>query len=282
MARAIYEAPEFVAEDDELTLLACRRITFDWVLRRYLEKIPRIAYRDGVGVEGLVARPGRNGGPPIVTGVRTSDAVGSGVLEADLVVDATGRNTKLRSWLEEIGAAPLEEESQACGIFYSSRFYRLRDGIDPPPLEGPIGADLGYMKYAIFPGDSRIFSVTPRGFARRPGDASAASNRRVYPRDAGPAGDLCVGGPGGLGTDHEGLRLREPFRSQALFSCAMASPWPWEFFPSETRWSTRTPFRAGGARWVGWPPGPWPTPWPPIRPTCAPLRAISTNGFAAR
>ena len=160
MVRALYEAPEFLPEDDELTLLACRRITFDWVLRRYLEKIPQVDYRDGVAIEGLVSRSGGQDGPPVVTGVRFQDAGGSGVLEADLVVDATGRNTKLGRWLEEIGADPLEEESQACGIFYSSRFYRLRDGVDPPPIEGPIGADLGYMKYAIFPGDSGIFSVT--------------------------------------------------------------------------------------------------------------------------
>ena len=160
MVKAVYEAPRFIPEDDELTLLACRRITFDWVFRRHLEARSDIAYRDGTAVEGLESRPDGKGGRPRVTGVRVAGERGRSLLPADLVVDASGRNTKLASWLSEIGAAPLEEESESCGIFYSSRFYRLREGVEPPPIEGPIGADLGYMKYAIFPGDSRIFSVT--------------------------------------------------------------------------------------------------------------------------
>ncbi len=39
-------------------------------------------------------------------------------------------------------------------------FYRLHDGVVPPPTGGPIGGDLGYLKYAIFQGDNRTHSVT--------------------------------------------------------------------------------------------------------------------------
>src|SRR5690606_20045792 len=53
-----------------------------------------------------------------------------------------------------------DEESEACGIFYCSRFYRLLPGATPPPGQGVVGADLGYMKFAIFPGDGGIFSIT--------------------------------------------------------------------------------------------------------------------------
>jgi len=164
MVDEVYEAPEFIPEDDEIVLLACRRITFDWVLRRHLEKHTEIEYRDGVAVEGLEASRDEGSGLPHVTGVRLAASEGDGraaeLLQADLVVDASGRNSKLKHWLAEIGSAPLEEESESCGIFYCSRFYRVRDGVTPPKIEGPIGADLGYMKYAIFPGDSRIFSIT--------------------------------------------------------------------------------------------------------------------------
>ncbi len=168
MVLEVYEDPEFIPEDEELNLLACRRITFDWAFRRHLESIPGVERIDGATVEGLVAETDAATSLPRVTGVRLRDAQGSRTLEARLVVDASGRNTKLGAWLEDIGARPLEDESEPCGIFYSSRFYRLLDGVDPPPIEGPIGADLGYMKYAIFPGDSRIFSVT---LAASPEDA---------------------------------------------------------------------------------------------------------------
>jgi len=76
------------------------------------------------------------------------------------VVDASGRRSKLCDWLEGIGTARPREESEPCGIFYSSRFYKLRAGAEPPPLTNGMGQDLGYMKVGIFPGDARIFSVT--------------------------------------------------------------------------------------------------------------------------
>jgi flavin-dependent dehydrogenase len=169
LVQAAFENPEFVPEDDEIVLLACRRITLDWVLRRHVEKTTDAAYRDGVAVTGLVARRDEASGLPRVEGVRIEHDSGEReTLPADLVVDASGRNTQLADWLEEIGSRPLEKDSESCGIFYCSRYYRIRDGVDPPALEGPIGGDLGYLKYAILLGDSRIFSIT---LAASPADA---------------------------------------------------------------------------------------------------------------
>lgn len=52
------------------------------------------------------------------------------------------------------------EDVDDTGIMYFSRFYRLRDGQSPPPLSGLIGGDLGYLKYGVFIGDNRTFSIT--------------------------------------------------------------------------------------------------------------------------
>lgn len=176
---------ELVPEDEEITLLACRRITFDWVLRRLLDRSTDVVYRDRVTVEGLVAEPDPTTGLPRVRAVRARAAGGAPeLIDADLVVDASGRRSQLAAWLEAIGAAPLEAEVQPCGIFYSTRFYRLHDGIVAPPIDGPIGADLGYMKYAIFPGDSRIFSVT---LAAAPDDDELRKVLRERPFQAAAA-----------------------------------------------------------------------------------------------
>ena len=176
MANEVYDAPEFVPEDDEIVLLACRRITVDWVFRRHIEAHTDAVYRDGIAVVGLESEPDAATGLPRVTGVRVQGASGDEELvPADLVVDASGRNSDLRHWLDDIGAQPLTQETQACGIIYYSRFYQLLEGVEAPPMEGPIGADLGYMKYAIFPGDSRIFSIT---LATSPSDDSLRSVRR--------------------------------------------------------------------------------------------------------
>jgi hypothetical protein len=52
------------------------------------------------------------------------------------------------------------EREEDTGIVYSSRFYRLLPGVTEPPQEGPIGGDLGYLKFAVFVGDNRTFSIT--------------------------------------------------------------------------------------------------------------------------
>ena len=149
----------FVPEDDEIVLLACRRITFEWALRRHVTDSGRVRFRDGVEVLGLEAVA--SGSLPRVTGVHLTNASGSQEsLAADLVLDASGRRSLLGRWLSEIDAGPLRKDSEPCGIFYCSRFYQTLDGSEKPELGGVMGSDLGYMKYGIFPGDSGIFSIT--------------------------------------------------------------------------------------------------------------------------
>ncbi len=146
---------EHLPSDDDLVMLACRRTTFEWVLRRLAIEEGRVTFRTGVAVEGLVAedRPGR----PHVTGIRLSDGT---AFAADLVVAAAGRRSALSDWLHDLGAPEVPEQVDDTGIVYFSRFYRLLDGMEHPPRTGPIGGDLGYLKYGVFVGDNRTFSVT--------------------------------------------------------------------------------------------------------------------------
>lgn len=159
--------------DDDLTLIACRRLTFEWVLHRKVEAEPRVKLRDGCTVEGLEIET--TGSLPRVTGVRIA---GGETLATDLVVDAAGRRSGLGHWLELAGVELPESESEPCGIFYCSRFYRLRDDTVAPDRDTTIGADLGYLKYAIFHGDSKIFSVT---FAAAPEDRPLRALLRQRP-----------------------------------------------------------------------------------------------------
>jgi 2-polyprenyl-6-methoxyphenol hydroxylase-like FAD-dependent oxidoreductase len=155
--------PDLVAEpgDENATLLACRRITFEYVLRRHVLDSGRVAFRDGVEVTGLDAVPGVDGAPPLVRGVKLVRPDGTReTLRADLVVDASGRRSKLADWLEAVGAPRPVEHSEPCGIFYSSRFYRIKPGVTPPQLSNGLGQDLGYLKIGLFPGDANIFSLT--------------------------------------------------------------------------------------------------------------------------
>ena len=152
-------------EDEELVALACRRTTFEWVLRRIVLADGGTRLVHGTATALLThagaAAPGGAGpkrGPALrVGGVGLADGT---ALRADAVVDATGRRSPVASWLAAAGGRPPEVVSADTGIVYSTRFFRLADGADRPPADGPIGGDLGYMKYAVFPGDNRTFSIT--------------------------------------------------------------------------------------------------------------------------
>jgi 2-polyprenyl-6-methoxyphenol hydroxylase-like FAD-dependent oxidoreductase len=142
--------------DDDLAMIACRRTTFEWVLRCKVLEQDDVVFRDGVAVEGVLVDDGK------VVGVRTRTGAGGGggEIRADVVVAANGRRSEFPRWAAEAGLGQVEEVTEDTGIVYWSRFYRLLDGAQEPKQEGPIGGDLGYMKFAVFPGDNGTFSVT--------------------------------------------------------------------------------------------------------------------------
>ncbi|MCU1362171.1 MAG: putative epoxidase [Ilumatobacteraceae bacterium] len=148
---------DFVREpaDDDLSMLACRRTTFEWVLRRSALAEGLVTFVTGVAVVGVTAE--HDGPRPRVTGVRLCDG---STIDADLVVTAVGRRGVVPEWLAAIGAADVTEEVEDTGIVYFSRFYRLRPGCVAPARSGVIGGDLGYLKYGVFAGDNGTFSIT--------------------------------------------------------------------------------------------------------------------------
>ncbi len=158
-AKQHFDNPEFIPSDDDITLLACSRVTFEWVLRRHVVETGLVNFRDGVEVLELIAEKGDS--VPLVTGVRISDHDKEPEdLIGDLIVDASGRRTKLAEWLAAIGSDELEAVSSPCGIFYASRFYRLLDADKRPNRDGFQGGDLGYVKVGVFPADDNTFSIT--------------------------------------------------------------------------------------------------------------------------
>jgi 2-polyprenyl-6-methoxyphenol hydroxylase-like FAD-dependent oxidoreductase len=143
--------------DDELVALACRRTTFEWVLRERVFASAGVTVRDGIEVVGLDSRVGRE---PRITGVRVKDARGEATVAADLVVDASGPRGASERWLAAAGIDEVPSEVHETGIVYLSRFYRLRAGTEMPVGAGPVAGDLGHLKFAVFLGDNRTFSIT--------------------------------------------------------------------------------------------------------------------------
>ena len=145
--------------DEDLVALACRRTTFEWILRRATAAEADIRLIGGVTVAGLeFASQVAGCGAPVVTGVH-ADAGPARRLDGDVVIVAGGRRSPLPQWLAQ-GRVTLAEQVEDTGIVYFSRFYRLRHDVAPPPRSAPIAGDLGYCKYAVFDGDNATFSVT--------------------------------------------------------------------------------------------------------------------------
>lgn len=139
--------------DEDLTVLATRRSTVDWVLRRAAAAEPGVRICHGVQIEGLVTEPGD---PPRVTGLRTS----AGSFAADLVVDAAGRRSAVARWLDAAGAPSPSSVSAECGLAYFSRHYRIRPGATlPGPPESRVVAGLDEFTVGIWAGDGGTMQV---------------------------------------------------------------------------------------------------------------------------
>ena len=122
----------------------CRRLTFERVLRSAAEAEPGVTLRTGHANE-VSSERGR------ATGVR----VDSHRVDADLVIDASGRAGRL--------TRPLRGPAQGgdCGIAYVSRQYQMRPGAPNGPVNAPFGVTVTYPGYlvAVFIHDNRILSA---------------------------------------------------------------------------------------------------------------------------
>jgi len=141
--------------DEDLAALACRRTTFEWVLRRMALAEGAVELIHGRSVTSLVTADETVDGIPVVVGVTLSDGT---TLDADVVVDAGGRRSDVPALLAPHGVE-IPEAEEDTGIIYLSRFFRLLD-LDESPPSVVVGADLGYLKYGVFPGDNHTFSIT--------------------------------------------------------------------------------------------------------------------------
>lgn len=140
--------------DEDLAILAVRRTTLEWVLRRTALSEPNVEIRSGTAVDGVVVEE-EGGGVPRVCGVRLADG---SVVGAGTVAACTGRRGDVPGWLAEAGVE-IPETVHDTQLVYLTRWYRwLDDGerVLPPRL----GRDLGYIKYLAVPCDGGTFSVT--------------------------------------------------------------------------------------------------------------------------
>ncbi|MFI0487635.1 FAD-dependent oxidoreductase [Actinomadura sp. 9N215] len=135
-----FDSPQFA--------VMCSRPLLDWVIRDRICTEGRVRVRRGEAAE-LAGDAHR------VTGVRVRDVTDGSTaeLDADLVVDATGRGSRLGQWLSALGAPPLDKDVVDSGMGYSTRVFKAPPGatagfpvvnvlsdhrVDPPSCNGTV------------------------------------------------------------------------------------------------------------------------------------------------
>ncbi|MFC4950284.1 FAD-dependent oxidoreductase [Pseudonocardia sp. GCM10023141] len=135
----------------ELVQLRCRRPILEWVLRRTVLAEPGIEFRPGTEVTGL-----RLGGRsrPRVSGVITT----SGELAAQLVIDATGRRSRIGEWCVHAGASAPQTRTVETGQAYFTRWFRRST---PFTATDPmLRVELAFATLLLCPADADWFSAT--------------------------------------------------------------------------------------------------------------------------
>ena len=156
-ARGIHEIPIVVGAgtlEGEQMLLS-RRLVAEAELRRIVAREPGITLLSGDAVVGL--RVSRTRTVPVVTGAHL---LSGAVVDADLVVDASGRRSALPEWFAHADLGEPVEERQECGFFYLTRYYRVRPGCRTPPSVLPASIALDYATVFALGADNDTFSLT--------------------------------------------------------------------------------------------------------------------------
>jgi 2-polyprenyl-6-methoxyphenol hydroxylase-like FAD-dependent oxidoreductase len=151
-----------------LDLVTASRPQFESVVRGRVAQIPGVTIRDGVSVASLAGTGDR------ITGVVLDDGT---TIDADLVVDASGRGSRSDRWLSALGFPTPEPIEIKIGVTYTTRLYRRAAGgldgwqaamiLPTAPHEQRIGLALPIE------GDRWIVTVGGWHIASPPADAAA-------------------------------------------------------------------------------------------------------------
>lgn len=104
----------------EQFLIACSRDLLDWCVRDQALRLPGLRLRPRTEAAGY------NGWAGHVTGALVRDRTDGRIsqIDADLVIEATGRGAHLQQRLAVLGVRPVREERVDAGFRYATRVYR--------------------------------------------------------------------------------------------------------------------------------------------------------------
>jgi 2-polyprenyl-6-methoxyphenol hydroxylase-like FAD-dependent oxidoreductase len=160
-ARLFFSGHRFPQATSGLVVLSASRPCLEAHVRARVRSLPGVTFADRRDILGLVSTPDHRR----VIGVRLIPRADGGTEEtmhADLVVDATGRGSRLPVWLEALGYGRPAEEKVTTGVAYATDIFRLRPGAlghDQAVIAAPSPAHLRGAGLALIEGQRHIVTL---------------------------------------------------------------------------------------------------------------------------
>ena len=186
-----------------VSLYSQTRPLFEWRVRTRLMALPNVRILDRHEVAGFL----HDAAGTRITGLRVRAPGGTEEtrLEADLVVDASGRGSRTPRWLEDLGFARVEETHFRIDVGYATRMYRKPAGFDAGWRSMIISAELPRIRRfgCLFPVEGDRWVVTLNGWLKDhpPSDeagflafARSLAQPHLYEalKHAEPLGPICL------------------------------------------------------------------------------------------
>jgi 2-polyprenyl-6-methoxyphenol hydroxylase-like FAD-dependent oxidoreductase len=156
-ARLMFGGHRLARTDAGLPLVSVSRPLLEDRVRKRVRALRQVRFAPPADVVGLRSSPDRRR----VTGVRLlrrADGSAEEAVDADLVVDATGRGSRAPKWLEALGYPRPEQEQVRIDVGYATRRYRLPPGaldddlacVHGPTPDRPRGGALARLENDIW------------------------------------------------------------------------------------------------------------------------------------
>ncbi|MEU4347634.1 FAD-dependent monooxygenase [Streptomyces sp. NPDC023838] len=113
-----------------LSMVASSRPLLDWTVLSRVMAAGKVQVHNGHEVVGLIGD--QSGVRGVRVRIRTSGR--DAVIEADAVVDATGRGSHTTDFLKELGFGPIQTQTVDSGTVYSTRVYQAPEGAEEFPM----------------------------------------------------------------------------------------------------------------------------------------------------
>lgn len=107
----------------------CSRSLLEWTLRSRVAKLPNVTLLPKLTAQQLLFDAGKKAVTGVVFRDRNVKEPALLHMNADIVVDASGRGSKLADWLQDLGYAIPEAERLHISLGYSTRHYKVPEEI---------------------------------------------------------------------------------------------------------------------------------------------------------